>query len=170
MRLIFRVSEEGVDFDDFGVLVGEVVHKSLELAIKQNLTDVEKIKTLVSQAGTSVLPAGMDDELKQKVVSEAEKILEASKTTLESVFSLFSRGKVFSEAELWQGTRGVRPDVVCVGEDVLVIDFKTGEEDPSSYKDQIEAYRAVVGRMFPDRKVKCYLAFLNERGGQLCEL
>ncbi len=85
----------------------------------------------------------------------------------DEVFALLNRGsEVHLEKDIVCHSQAVpefrRLDRLQVGADeVLVIDFKTGPEKSEAHKSQMAGYLDAVGPLFPGRKCRGYLLYVD---------
>ncbi len=87
-------------------------------------------------------------------------------------FYLEEGEEVFTEKEICDEKGNLfRLDRLLVGRDrVIVVDFKTGEEGSlsSSHREQVENYKRLLERVFPDKEIEGYLLYLEE--GKMVEI
>ncbi len=70
---------------------------------------------------------------------------------------------VKTEVEFYDKKEGLlRMDRVIIDrEDISVIDFKTGQEEISKYESQIKKYMEVIKEIYPEKRVKGFLAYID---------
>jgi ATP-dependent exoDNAse (exonuclease V) beta subunit len=131
----------------------------------------ERFHDLFSRLGQAAVPAQMDARVRELAAeagwpaSDIETVADFLRR--DDVLTLLSRGsEVHLEKEIVNNTKAVpeflRLDRLQVGADeVLVIDFKTGPERSEEYKSQICGYLDAVGPLFPGRKCRGYLLYVD---------
>ncbi len=53
--------------------------------------------------------------------------------------------------------------LVFTGEDIWIIDYKTGEESREEYRKQIEEYAYIIKQFYPDKAIECWLVYIDTR-------
>jgi ATP-dependent helicase/nuclease subunit A len=78
-------------------------------------------------------------------------------------FFFVGKAKVYQEKEIVnrQGLN-LRIDRLIVGDDfVWIVDFKSSADSLVDHAKQLNAYRAGLSEIYPDKPVSCYLIFLD---------
>jgi len=131
----------------------------------------ERFHDLFSRLGQAVVPAQMDARVRQLAAeagwpaSDIETV--AGFLSRADVLCLLGRGdEVHLEKEIVNNAKAVpeflRLDRLQVGPDeVLVIDFKTGPARSEEYISQVAGYLDAVGPLFPGRKCRGYLLYVD---------
>lgn len=131
----------------------------------------ERIHDLLSRLGQVAVPGELDARVRELAAeagwpaSDMEAV--AGFLRRDDVFSLLGRGReVHLEKEIVNNSQAApefrRLDRLQVGADeVLVIDFKTGPEKDAGYHSQMAGYLDAVGPLFPGRKCRGYLLYVD---------
>jgi ATP-dependent exoDNAse (exonuclease V) beta subunit len=45
---------------------------------------------------------------------------------------------------------------------VRIVDYKSSEADITAHRVQMREYAGIIGEIYPGRKVRCFLVFLDE--------
>jgi ATP-dependent helicase/nuclease subunit A len=131
----------------------------------------ERIHDLLSRIGGAIDPGRLDARVRELAAeagwpaSDIEAV--ANFLRRDEVFTLLSRGdEIHLEKEIVSNSGAVpefrRLDRLQVGADeVLVIDFKTGPEKSEEYELQMEGYLSAVSPLFPGRKCRGFLLYID---------
>lgn len=136
---------------------GEILHKVL-FYIKDT-DDLEKLDSIINKSLNEFAYPGERKILREIVKPIIENIFEK-----EEIKEWFSPGiTAWREKEIIsKGGKLRRLDRIVIGTDeVHLIDFKSGEEPVSGWKEQLESYREVMSLYFPKKKIKTYIVNLN---------
>ncbi len=131
----------------------------------------ERVHDLLSRLGEVTDPGRLDARVRE-LAAEAgwpANDTEAVSSFLcrDEVFTLLSRGsEIHLEKEIVNNSGAVpefrRLDRLQIGAaEVLVIDFKTGPEKDEKYRFQMEEYLGAVGSLFPGRKCRGFLFYID---------
>jgi ATP-dependent helicase/nuclease subunit A len=137
---------------------GEFIHAILEKILYVDAQTERRIDALAQELGKLFH--------QEKQVSDVAKVLKEflSFPEVQPLFSQSDGRKVFIEQEI-MGADGRlhRLDRLLVDTDTMtVIDFKTGDER-ESYQTQVKAYMEIVGQLYPDKKVRGVLAYVDRK-------
>lgn len=131
----------------------------------------ERIHELLARLGQAAVPQELDTQVRQLAAQAGwpagDIEVVADFLRRDDVFTLLSRGsEVHLEKEIVNNSHAApefrRLDRLQVGTDeVLVIDFKTGPEKSEAYKSQMAGYLDMVGPLFPGRKCRGYLLYVD---------
>jgi len=131
----------------------------------------ERIHELLARLGRAAVPGELDTRVRELAAeagwpaSDVEVV--AGFLCRADVFPLLSRGnEVHLEKEIVNNSQAMpefrRLDRLQVGtEEVLVIDFKTGPEKSEGYRIQMAGYLDAVGPLFPGRRCRGYLLYVD---------
>jgi ATP-dependent exoDNAse (exonuclease V) beta subunit len=143
---------------------GEILHKILYYI--EDVKSLEKLDSIINRSLNEFAYPGERDILREKVKPIIEDIFKK-----EEMKEWFSPGtEAWREKEIVSGDGDLyRMDRVVIGTDeVLIIDFKSGEEPLSKWKKQLKNYREVMSSYFPDKTIKTYIVNLNS--GEVIEI
>jgi ATP-dependent helicase/nuclease subunit A len=131
----------------------------------------ERVHDLLSRLGRITGPGELDTQVRQLAANAGwlESDIEAVSGFLrrDEVFILLSRdGEVHLEKEVainsGATTNFRRLDrLQAGGDEILVIDFKTGKEKNEEYSTQIRDYIAAVGPLYPGRRCRGFLLYID---------
>jgi len=159
-RLLFRKSDMDVFRNEkisSSRKTGEILHKIL-FYIKDT-GDLEELDSIINQSINEFAYPGERKILKEKVKPVIENIFKK-----EEIKEWFSPGaKAWREKEIIsEGGDLYRLDrIIFKNNEVVIIDFKSGEEPISKWKKQLGSYKGVLAEYFPDKTIKTYIVNLN---------
>jgi ATP-dependent helicase/nuclease subunit A len=136
---------------------GEILHKILYYI--EDVNSLESLDSIINQSINEFAYPGEREILKEKIKPVMENIFKK-----EEIKEWFSPDiEVWREKEIVSKTGDLyRMDRVVIGTDeVLIIDFKSGEEPLSKWKKQLKKYKEVMSSYFPDKTIKTYIVDLN---------
>jgi ATP-dependent helicase/nuclease subunit A len=153
---------------------GRLVH-----ALLQHLPEVKpENQEKAARAFVAVRGAGLPEELKDEIVAESLAIVRD--TRFAPLFQPGSLAEVPVVAEIGEGEgafalEGQIDRLVEHGSDLLILDYKTNRPPPETPEDvapayiaQLAAYRLVLARLFPGRKLRAALLWTD--GPKLMEI
>jgi ATP-dependent helicase/nuclease subunit A len=136
---------------------GEILHKIL-FYIKDT-GDLENFDSIINQSINEFAYPGERNILKEKIKPVIENIFkkEEMKEWFSPDVNAWREKEIISDAgDLYRLDR-----VVFKGDEIHIIDFKSGEEPESTWKKQLNLYKEVMSSYYPDKTIKMYIVNLN---------
>jgi ATP-dependent helicase/nuclease subunit A len=157
-------SGSGVERDK-ALARGVLVHRLL-----QSLPDIpQATRGEAARRYLARSPAGFSAEERERMVDEIRRLLDDPRFA--PLFLPGSRAEVPIVGRLKGGTLAVSGQVdrlAVTGESVLIADYKTNRPAPCSLSDvpqayvaQLALYRAVLGRLYPDKRIRAALVWTD---------
>ncbi len=179
-RTIYSPTERGIEIiaprRRERIEFGTIVHDALSAIEWLDEADTaEAIKEIVDR---TVQVHGRTPEHQDKLAAQVKRILDATlmDSDLRLIFFKNDRDIEFmNEVPIYfedkqQDVAGVVDRLLVTTDEVIIVDYKTGDEKPE-YKTQIRIYKNGVKKIFPQKDIQAYLVYLeNEPGAKLVEL
>lgn len=150
--------------DDYRFLRGNVTHRLLQFLPETDPDKREEAARNFTRKYSGELPESVCDEIAQETFAiinnpQFAKIFDSGSMAEVPVSGLLPGGKIVS---------GQIDRLAIDGDEVLIIDYKTnrnppgpGENIPLAYKNQMEAYRSVLEKVYPDKTISCFLLWTD---------
>ncbi len=134
---------------------GELIHAVLE-KIKNGVSSKEELRKLIDQE----IRARLIEENSQEILAKLNKVISSN----DEVFNLSPTDRVFTEKEIinQKGERFKIDRLIVKSDEVLVVDYKTGEEYKEEHEEQIKNYMALVSRIYPHKRTKGILIYVDK--------
>ena len=179
-RTIYSPTERGVEIiaptRRERIEFGTVVHDALRTIEWLDETDpAESIKEIV---GRTVRVHGRTAEHRGKLGEQLNDILQTALTDPHLRFIFYKDGRdidLKNEVSIYfedkqQDIAGIVDRLLVSRDCVTIVDYKTGEKKPE-YKTQIKIYVNGIKKIFPQKNIKAYLVYLeNKPGDRLVEV
>lgn len=160
-RLIFRKNDVSVISDEDrlkAVKLGNTVHRALFHL--EGTRDEESIKKAVRTSVNERVNYKERDLFYKKALGIIKKITHNEK------FNDWFKDeyRIWKEKEIVSSTGDLyRMDRVVIKDAIIdLIDYKTGDEEISNYREQMRKYRNVLTDYFPDKKINTFIVHLKE--------
>jgi exodeoxyribonuclease V beta subunit len=143
--------EKGVEEFDFSAVdTGLALHYALEMLQAFDPGSIEDAMTAVENR--FVLPEETLQRVRDMVAC----------TIGDADFKSLIQGEVFKERSfILNGEMGVIDLYVVEGDDIRIIDYKTGGQR-AGYTEQIARYKEALGQLYPGKKISGYLCYISE--------
>jgi ATP-dependent exoDNAse (exonuclease V) beta subunit len=137
---------------------GELVHRILELTLHAG-PDLET--RLSASAERAAREMRSDVQEARDLVPSLVRLLRTPE--LSDCFSPAAGRSIFTEQELCDSDgKLVRMDRVIVdAKKLVVIDYKTGLENPAAHESQVRDYMKILSEAYPGRKTMALLAYVD---------
>ncbi len=179
-RSLYSPTERGIEIIEpgrrAGMEFGKMVHRALSWAEWLDGRDLDECVALAVEHARSVFSRSADDarEIEARLAPLIRETF--SDPDLHPLFYRDGRDAAcrnelsiyFEEAK--RDVSGQIDRLIICPEEILIIDYKTGEESPE-YKDQLRTYRKGIERIFPGRGVRTLVVYVEKpRGSKTSEM
>jgi ATP-dependent exoDNAse (exonuclease V) beta subunit len=179
-RTLYSPTERGVEIIEpkrrKGMEFGEIIHRVLSRVLWLDDTDIETFITeLIDYARGIYMRKEGDEQLIE------EQLLPLLRDTLldpDLRFLFYHDGRdvecrnelaIYFEDEK-KDVSGQIDRLIIARDELLIIDYKTGTAKPE-YKHQMRVYKKGIEEMYPDKRVRCVLVYLeNARGSKVTDI
>ena len=179
-RSLYSPTERGIEIIEpgrrAGMEFGKMLHRALSWVEWIDGADVDEVAAQATEYAESMFARSTDETraIDARLVPLIRETF--SDPDLRSLFYRDGRDAACRNELLIYFEEGKRDisgqiDRLIIGpEEILIIDYKTGEESPD-YKDQLRTYRKGIERIFPGRSVRTLVVYVEKpRGSKIVEM